>query len=262
MATLLPADCPLPLGLESGHITDGQLSASSFIDGEHSPSHGRLRNSSYWRPADNTSQWFQVRFDKRMIVSAISIQGSGTENGGWVTKYELTFSEDGIQWNRPVKREELYKENKDPHCPTPCVIEPPIQAIFLRIHPIEWVNFVALRMEVYGCIDNDCEYPLGMTSNLIPDEDITASSELNSLHAWNSSRIQTWQSQGSGWIPTFDDIRPWIQVYLTISNKIRAVVTQGCRNEDFWVTAYSVTFFLDDVQQQSELGDEVISRAK
>ena len=55
------ATCPLPIGIESGKITDGLISASSFKDEDHRPQFGRLRNNSFWRPAeDNHGQWLQV----------------------------------------------------------------------------------------------------------------------------------------------------------------------------------------------------------
>ena len=93
-------ECHFPLGLENGMLTDGQISASSYLDDQHLPYFARLRNDSYWQPeANDTSPWIQVTFSSQVVISVLVIQGAGVIDGGWVNQISVSYSDDGEHWN-------------------------------------------------------------------------------------------------------------------------------------------------------------------
>ncbi|XP_072021807.1 lactadherin-like [Amphiura filiformis] len=89
---------PMALGMESGSISDAQLSASSYyIWGifHYSPSEGRLNNYIYWASrANDTGEWFQVDFLSVVTVTGIITQGTGKWNTEeWVTELRIEFGD-------------------------------------------------------------------------------------------------------------------------------------------------------------------------
>ena len=107
---------PVPLGMESGVITDSQISASSVYYNTHGPQNGRLHFKGAKAPlafvsagwaADllNTNQWLQV--DLRNTARAIGIATQGRHDyDQWVTKYKLQYGDDGQTYS-------IYRRNGD-----------------------------------------------------------------------------------------------------------------------------------------------------
>ena len=92
---------PVPLGMESGVITDSQISASSVYYNTHGPQNGRLHFKGAKAPlafvsagwaADllNTNQWLQVDLRNTARVIGIATQGRH-DYDQWVTKYKLQY---------------------------------------------------------------------------------------------------------------------------------------------------------------------------
>ena len=92
------------LGMESGVISDSQLTASSELNSYHGIRRARLHTketSVYsrgsWVSATNDlNQWYQVDLGKITTVTHVATQGRNS----WspvqiVTKYKLQFSDDG-----------------------------------------------------------------------------------------------------------------------------------------------------------------------
>lgn len=97
--------CNRSLGMESGVITDAQLSASSEWGGNvsHSPRQGRLNFqmshnvAGGWCPHPSDSNpWLQVDFGNCTIVTGIATQGGNGSGYWWVTKYQLNYSDNGV----------------------------------------------------------------------------------------------------------------------------------------------------------------------
>ena len=96
--------CFLPLGMESGHLHDSALSASTSYDGNHSPQKSRLNTASSngrvgaWCALRNdANQWLQVHFGRETTVSKVATQG-GYDSNHWVMSYSLSHSVDGSHW--------------------------------------------------------------------------------------------------------------------------------------------------------------------
>ena len=95
------SSCQEPLGMESGAITDRQISASSIWGGA---SQGRLHSQTgggAWLPAQNdVNQWLQVDLgNQHTKVTRVATQGgvfSSLQLG--VTEYKLQYSNDGVNF--------------------------------------------------------------------------------------------------------------------------------------------------------------------
>ena len=90
----------MALGLESGYIGDGALTASSYKPG-YEPWKARLHGTSYWRPEkDDKNQFFTVYLHYKINLTAIATQGAET---CWIRVYKL----DAFHLSKWIK----YKDN-------------------------------------------------------------------------------------------------------------------------------------------------------
>ncbi|KAG9278223.1 neuropilin-1a-like isoform X1 [Astyanax mexicanus] len=89
---------------------------------------------------------------------------------------------------------------------------------------------------------NECMDPLGMESEEISDEEITASSEYNPSWSPLHSRLNNTEN---GWTPSEDSPREWIQVDLYLFHYVTAIGTQGALSiedkKDCYVKTYKVS---------------------
>ncbi|XP_060105078.1 coagulation factor VIII-like [Heteronotia binoei] len=153
--------CSMPLGMESKAISNQQISASSYIDNVVSswpPFLARLnmqgRNNA-WRPkANSPKEWLQVNFQKTMRVTGIVTQGAKSAfTHMYVTEFSLSSSQDGKQWTPVFQdgKDKIFQGNQDYFSPVVNLLDPPLFARYLRIHPLSWNQRIALRTEFLGC---------------------------------------------------------------------------------------------------------------
>ena len=98
-------ECHDALGVESGAISDGQISASSQWNETHAASQGRLnvkavlgKGGSWSAKDNNVSQWLQVDLgNPQTKVTALATQGRN-DYPQWVTKYKVQYSGDGVSF--------------------------------------------------------------------------------------------------------------------------------------------------------------------
>ena len=91
---------------------------------------------------------------------------------------------------------------------------------------------LTLPFTVGDCIDLD----LGMESGKIPDNNITASSELNADTLAKNGRLN--YEAGPSWCASTSDSNPYLQIDLRTLHIICAVSTQGNSQGDQWVQTY------------------------
>ena len=91
--------------MESGAILDEQIIASSEYDGNHAAKQGRLnflavpgKAGSWSARTNDANQWIQVKLPSNTKISRFSTQGRNAFNQ-WVTKYQLMYSEDGLNFH-------------------------------------------------------------------------------------------------------------------------------------------------------------------
>ena len=100
-------ECQKPLGMESGAISDGNITASSEWDAiSHGAHLARLHNTasdgttgSWTARTNNVYQWLQVNLgDVYTRVTGVATQGRNNYNSR-VTKYNLQYGNDGVNFH-------------------------------------------------------------------------------------------------------------------------------------------------------------------
>ena len=90
--------------MESGAITDEQITASSERNAMHSSKHGRLhfqeitnRAAGAWvAKASDGNPWLQIDLIGQYIVTRVATQGRNSSTyQQWVTMYKLQYGDDG-----------------------------------------------------------------------------------------------------------------------------------------------------------------------
>ena len=106
-------ECQEALGMETGIISDGQLSASSEFGATCAAMQGRLHcqetvdKAGGWAVATNdANQWLQVDLGKQLAkVTRVATQGRNGHYIQLVTKYKLQYSNDGVNFQNYTEQE-------------------------------------------------------------------------------------------------------------------------------------------------------------
>ncbi|XP_044200846.1 neuropilin-2a isoform X4 [Thunnus albacares] len=234
--------CSMALGMESGKISDDQITASTtFYDNRWLPRQARLNNDdNAWTPSeDSNKEYIQVDLHFLKVLTGIATQGAvskETQKSYYVTTFKLEVSTNGEDWMvyRHGKNHKVFHANTDPAEVVLNRVPQPVLARFVRIRPQTWKNGIALRFELYGCqiTDAPCSDLQGLLSGLLPDAQISASSSRDMV--WNPGSARLVASR-SGWFPA--PAQPlageeWLQVDLGVPKTVRGVITQGARGGD------------------------------
>uniref|UniRef100_A0A672FMC6 Neuropilin n=1 Tax=Salarias fasciatus TaxID=181472 RepID=A0A672FMC6_SALFA len=234
--------CSMALGMESGKISDDQISASTtFYDNRWLSRQARLNNDdNAWTPAeDSNKEYIQVDLHFLKVLTGIATQGAvskETQKSYFVTTFKLEVSTNGEDWMvyRHGKNHKIFHANTDPAEVVLNRVPQPVLARFVRIRPQTWKNGIALRFELYGCqiTDAPCSDLQGLLSGLLPDAQISASSSRDMVWSPGAARLV---ASRSGWFPA--PAQPlageeWLQVDLGVPKTVRGVITQGARGGD------------------------------
>ncbi|XP_078586390.1 uncharacterized protein LOC144868271 isoform X2 [Branchiostoma floridae x Branchiostoma japonicum] len=157
----------VPLGMESGAIPDGHITASSTHP-HCATSKARLHSLEESRTSQggwagawcanplNTNQWLQVDVGAETTVAGVITQGRPGSSNQWVTSYKLRFSRDGITWSTyldKLGRDRVFSGNSDRDTEVRHLLEPPVTARYVRFWPQAWNSHLSMRVEVLG---QDC----------------------------------------------------------------------------------------------------------
>ncbi|KAF0026179.1 hypothetical protein F2P81_020916 [Scophthalmus maximus] len=215
--------CSNAFGLESGKITDDQITASSSFYDEHwLPRQARLNyHDNGWTPnEDSNREFIQVDLHTLKVLTGIATQGAiskETEKAYHVTTFKLEVSTNGEDWMvyRHGKNHKVFHANTDATEVVLNRIPQPVLARYVRIRPQTWKNGIALRFELYGCqiTDAPCSELQGMLSGLLPDSQISASSMRDIHGSMGAARLV---ASRSGWFP--NPTQPiageeWLQIF-------------------------------------------------
>eukprot|EP00795_Rhopilema_esculentum_P010292 gene10292-18990_t len=157
-------DCSNELGVRTRKIPDSRFYArtSWSNDIDHMPHIARLHSSKPGWCSDTyvpVSEYLQVDFGTRKILSAVAIQGSGLNGRNGISKFKIEYSNDGINWefyNRglssAVELDGLQGEHTDQFETKVNWIQN-IQMRFIRVVPTARASdySTCLRMELFGC---------------------------------------------------------------------------------------------------------------
>ncbi|KAK3723796.1 hypothetical protein QZH41_019473, partial [Actinostola sp. cb2023] len=153
--------CEHPLGMEDGTIKDSVISASSYASNNpvHKPENGRLNKK---KDAKGIGGWaagskgkgehIQIDLGSVKVVTKVATQGRQDHFEQYVTKYSLSYSNDGENWSDYegdcVK---VFPGNADQQSIVTNKLEVPIKARYIRLIVKGYVNHATMRMELYGC---------------------------------------------------------------------------------------------------------------
>ncbi|TRZ01459.1 hypothetical protein DNTS_013964 [Danionella cerebrum] len=164
--TFKTSGCYGTLGLESGVVSNSQITASSEWEwGGHGkqptvwgPAGARLKTLGRpWAAANShTKEWIQVDLKKEKKITGIITTGSTLpEYQFYTSAYEVLYSHDGQQWKtyQDVGTEvnKIFQGNINYFQEVRNNFLPPVVARFIRISPLEWHQRVALKIELLGC---------------------------------------------------------------------------------------------------------------
>ncbi|XP_033102674.1 lactadherin-like, partial [Anneissia japonica] len=141
--------CTDPLGVEDGTIPDNQLKATSQYNNEHKPYRARLHSTKAWAASSNDlDQWIQADIGALTEITGVITQGHfGYDE--WVTSYKVLYSVDGSTFNTI---DTVFTANTDRDTEITNMFSTPVNAQFIRIHPLTWEDHISLRFEVLGCL--------------------------------------------------------------------------------------------------------------
>ena len=104
------------LGLESGLITDQQITASSSWDTAHGKQNARLNRqaargkTSAWSAGSNDlNQWLQIDLGRNVKITKLATQGRNDYGNQWVKSYTFAYSADGSNVLQAYKENEVDK---------------------------------------------------------------------------------------------------------------------------------------------------------
>ncbi|KAL9982966.1 hypothetical protein ACROYT_G005081 [Oculina patagonica] len=152
------------LGLESGLVTDQQISASSSWDKNYGPENARLNHAAargktgaWSSKLNDQNQFLQVDFWRNVKISKFQTQGR-QDMDQWVKKFKLSYSVDGslaFQTYQENGVDKVFIGNVDRNSIVDHVLLQPITARYVQIKPIEWNGHISLRAEFFGCVLSD-----------------------------------------------------------------------------------------------------------
>ncbi|XP_057314378.1 receptor-type tyrosine-protein phosphatase F-like isoform X2 [Hydractinia symbiolongicarpus] len=171
-----------PLGMANGLITADQISNSSMY-ADYLPSRGRLYSSSSWCGSvgmiDGKSHWFQVDFKSQTTINGIAIQGDPVVARNFITEFRLDFSINGMKWN-PFQNGKKFKGNDDNLNVAYNWFTTSMVANHIRLYPTAAnIDLPCLRIELYGCVDNEIPLQLGMSSGIIKNTQLESNNGIN-----------------------------------------------------------------------------------
>ncbi|KAM6426735.1 lactadherin isoform 1-T1 [Liasis olivaceus] len=261
--------CADALGMQTGAIVDGQLTASSVYYGflglqRWGPELARLHNTGIvnaWTSSNyDQNPWIQLNLLKQMRISGVVTQGaSRAGRAEYVRAYKVAYSTDGREFefykDENQNQEKVFSGNADKYSPVTNMFNPPVTAQYFRIYPVICYRACTARFELIGCEMNvyfnmaGCSDPLGMKSHLISDQQITASSVYKTwgidAMAWHPYYARLDKSgKTNAWAALTNKQGEWLQIDLRRQKKVTGVITQGAR--DFghiqYVAAYKVAY--------------------
>ncbi|XP_011303247.1 hemocytin [Fopius arisanus] len=224
------------------------LPAKSSIEGTIKP----LSLDEYWEPSlQDDEQFLDIKLTQTELIYGLTVQGN-PDKDRYVTSYEVLFSKDGRTFSY---LSDQFKGPIDAFVPVTQMFRQPIEAKFIRINPQSWEGGISMRVGVLGCQDMTeattmiptatpvyevtspepmCDDPMGLDNGIMIEEQVTASSYLDSL-------IPSLSLSSPGiWRPQLDNPHQFIEFNFRENRNLTGVETKGA--DDIWTTAYKVSY--------------------
>ncbi|XP_014670433.1 PREDICTED: neurexin-4-like, partial [Priapulus caudatus] len=148
--------CTDPLGMEDGRIENGAITSSSQASDDKGPENARLNSvhDAWTSGITDYNQYIQVDLRRRHEITGIGTQGRGGSDD-YITEYHVLYSDNGRDWMDYVNklgRTKTFNANTDSTSMVQNTFEQPIVARYIRINPVQWHQYISMRMELFGCI--------------------------------------------------------------------------------------------------------------
>ncbi|CAH1793462.1 unnamed protein product [Owenia fusiformis] len=213
-------------------------------------SNNRLYYGGWKAGVSDSSQWWQAEFPELWTIVGVITQGAHMR-AEWVTTYAIEQSLDGATFNRVGG---IFIGNSNNDDKTDQTI-PETKAKYIRIIPQTWSGAISMRIDLRGCRDEDCLYPLVKGDDRV----ILSSSSVyaNSPQAYGAHRgiIDYFVHETSNgqwpdylygaWISNVNDANQYIQIEFPEVRIVRGIVTQGANGRTEWVTSYQLKSSMD-----------------
>ncbi|XP_072049115.1 EGF-like repeat and discoidin I-like domain-containing protein 3 [Amphiura filiformis] len=151
--------CSVPLGMESGEISNGGITASVKQSGFGANS-ARLNSSWAWQAYDSSSEWIQAKLRYQTYVWGVITQGDGGAgpDNNWVTTFKVsTFlstnvTETEVYVMNQDGDEIIFPGNTDTNTKVTTTFPAPVYALIVRITCLTANgSSYGLRFEILGC---------------------------------------------------------------------------------------------------------------
>ncbi|KAF5923724.1 hypothetical protein HPG69_019512 [Diceros bicornis minor] len=156
--------CP-PIGMESHHIEDNQIRASSMLRHGLGAQRARLNmqagateddyfDGAWCAEDDPQTQWIEVDTRRTTKFTGVITQGRDSSiHDDFVTSFFVGFSNDSQTWVMYTNgyEEMTFHGNVDKDTPVLSELPEPVVARFIRIYPLTWNGSLCMRLEVLGC---------------------------------------------------------------------------------------------------------------
>ncbi|XP_066297877.1 uncharacterized protein [Branchiostoma lanceolatum] len=144
--------CSTAMGVQSGAITDDQMTASNFKAG-YQPWKARLNGTRAWQmETEDPAQWLQIDLLRGVLVTGVQTQGL---KGGRVESYRLMYSADGrtfVTYQNNTGQDMIFDGHTDGDMVVTHELSRPVVARYLRFNPLTWLaRYPRMRVEVLGC---------------------------------------------------------------------------------------------------------------
>nr|Q58L90.1 RecName: Full=Venom prothrombin activator omicarin-C non-catalytic subunit; Short=vPA; AltName: Full=Venom coagulation factor Va-like protein; Contains: RecName: Full=Omicarin-C non-catalytic subunit heavy chain; Contains: RecName: Full=Omicarin-C non-catalytic subunit light chain; Flags: Precursor [Oxyuranus microlepidotus]AAX37266.1 factor V-like nonenzymatic subunit omicarin C [Oxyuranus microlepidotus] len=155
--------CSVPLGMESGAIKNSEITASSYKKtwwSSWEPFLARLNlegGTNAWQPeVNNKDQWLQIDLQHLTKITSIITQGATSMTTAmYVKTFSIHYTDDNSTWKPYLdvrtSMEKVFTGNINSDGHVKHFFKPPILSRFIRIIPKTWNQYIALRIELFGC---------------------------------------------------------------------------------------------------------------
>lgn len=109
-------------------------------------------------------------------------------------------------------------------------------------YSLRWV--VCLKNNFHHFFNAACQVPLGMESEVILDQQISASSSYDYAYSARNGRLNFTPVRGraGGWLSQYLDTAQWFQVDLLKTTRVTGIATQGRSGFNHWITKYKLQY--------------------
>ncbi|XP_048583976.1 uncharacterized protein LOC5501433 isoform X1 [Nematostella vectensis] len=217
------------------------------------PSLGKLHfpTGSWCAAPSDVTPYLQVDLGSRHVICAVATQGSPTADH-WVQTYKIQASLDGSSWrNYSESKNEMLFGNSDRSSVTKHVFIEAIETRYLRLVVMKSLGLACMRFELYGIAREVCEAEaVGVRAGgVIRSDHFTATSVYDNSIGYAASMGRLHGSLG--WTPaTATDNTDHLQVDLGSVYALCGVATQGAKEDNEWVTSYSIKTSMNGLNWQ------------